>query len=115
MRAHLFISFCNFCLISVTVTCTALTTMHSGYAILAVCALMAAVGVRAAPADLAPAQQFAGLPFAPSKFSPEGFPLNENGDEFHLIQKGADDAPTWIHESQVWDLKKDEQEFMDVT
>ncbi|KAI9597956.1 aminopeptidase [Syncephalis fuscata] len=89
--------------------------MYSGYAILAACALMAAVGVHAAPADPAAAKQFAALPFAPSKFSPEGFPLNEKGDEFHLIQKDANQAPVWMPESQVWDLKKKDSEFMDVT
>ncbi|KAI8057906.1 hypothetical protein BDF22DRAFT_662817 [Syncephalis plumigaleata] len=89
--------------------------MYYGHAILAVCALLAATSVYAAPANPTPAKNIPELPFKPSKFSPEGFPINEKGDEFHLIEQETNQAPVWMSESQVWDIKKQNKDFMDVT
>ncbi|KAI9594101.1 hypothetical protein BDF19DRAFT_445938, partial [Syncephalis fuscata] len=78
-------------------------------------ALAAAAYVHAAPAEPTSANRFPSLPFKHTQTNANGFPTNEKGESFHLIQQGVDQSPTWMSESQVWNIKKADRKFMDVT
>ncbi|KAI9593489.1 hypothetical protein BDF19DRAFT_447909 [Syncephalis fuscata] len=78
-------------------------------------ALAAAAYVHAAPAESTFANRFPSLPFKHTQISTNGFPMNEKGESFHLIQQGVDQSPVWLSESQVWDIEKTQRRFMDVT
>ncbi|RKP10784.1 hypothetical protein THASP1DRAFT_12384 [Thamnocephalis sphaerospora] len=82
-------------------------------ALLALFVLAAASSVQSAPAG----QDSFGvpLPSGVAKFSPEGFPITNEGTELHLVQTEADVPATWVPEARIWELKQKDVDFMDIT